>query len=157
MDKKIYDTLVCLFKAHVCCDEEEAMDYVNEISLKWLRETLEKEGFDFDPFDEDNDVRSFEISKIARGYFKKYDKVSKPSVRKYLSEWWFPFNEKEVDLVLAEVKKAQEKFKKEKEKINLVGNDEFVKIKDRGDGIEKIYYALKVLAKHKLIELKHNS
>lgn len=155
MDKKIYEALVCLFKAHICGDEEEAMNYVNEISLKWLRETLEKEGLDFDPFD--NGVRRFKISNIVSGYLKEYDKVSKPSVRKYLSEWWFPFNEKEVDLVLAEVKKTQKKFEKEKEKINLVGNDEFVKIKSRGDGIEKIYYALKVLAKHKLIELKHNS
>jgi hypothetical protein len=155
MEKNIYDALVCLFKAHICGDEEEAMDYVNEISLKWLRETLEKEGFVFDPFDEDNNV--IEISDLVNGYLKEYNKVSKPNVRKYLSVWWFPFNEKEVDLVLTEVKKAQKKFKQEKEKINLVENDEFVKIKSRGDGIEKIYYALKVLAKHKLIELKNNS
>lgn len=157
MEKKIYDALVCLFKTCVCEDEEEAIDYANEVSLKWLRKTIEKEGFNFDPFNDENGLVDFKISDFVSGYLKEYDKVSKPCVRKYLSECWFPFNEKEVNLVFIEIKKAKKKIDEEKNEIKLVGNKEFVKIQGRGDGINKIYYALKVLNKHKLIELKHNS
>ena len=46
---------------------------------------------------------------------------------------------------------------KEKNNVEIVGDKEFVKIKDRGEGINKIYYSLKVLAKHKLIKLEDDS
>lgn len=157
MDKNTFDALVRLFKAIVCGNREKAYDYIDNVPLKWLREELEKEGFTFDPFDEDNEVRTIRISSVVNEYLKKHDNPSRPSVKKYLSEWWFPFNEKELELVLDEIKKKAKTLKEEKDKIKLVGDNKFVKIKNRDNGIEKIFYALKVLAKHKLIELVHNS
>lgn len=157
MDKNTFNALECLFKANVCGDSDKAYGYIDKVPLKWLREELEKEGFTFDPFDENNEVRTIKLSSVVNGYLKKHDKPSKASVKKYLSEWWFPFNEKEFELVLDDIKKKVKTLKEEKDKIKLVGDKKFVQIKDRGDGIEKIFYALKVLAKHKLIELVHNS
>lgn len=113
MEKEIFNALVCMFKAMVCSDDEDAMDYVNEVPLKWLRETLEREGYNFNPFEENDDFAFFELSSLADEYLKEHDKISKPLLRKHLSEYWFPFNEREVELVLTEVKKRKIEVEKE--------------------------------------------
>ena len=151
----INECLFALLNAATCGDEDKRYEICNNVNLKKLRKVLEENGVKFNAFDGNAKPHLYRsgYTNFTLENFAKSAVSENKTAKEYMSKHWFPFSNAEIKAVQVEV----DKLKKELEHPQYTKVKDFDKAKNRGDGIEKIYVLLKVLANDKLIELVHGS
>ena len=147
----INECLFALLNAATCGDSDYRYEICNQVNLKKLRKVLEDNGISFNMFDE-NSAHKLRRKFSAKSFAKSVVSNNK-TTKEYMSKHWFPFSNAEIKAIQVEVDKLNNELKNPK----YTKVKDFDKAKSKGDGIEKIYVLLKVLANEKLIELVDGS